>query len=228
MTNSFIIACGQQLEIDCPVVLWTDLNGYSFEKTGKFNHHNDYDLDKLKSTMKSFVLHHSVTKNAHETYVGLIGRGLSVNFIAGDDCDENGYASLYQTMDLKHGGWSQAHFNDISRGIEVSFDPQAWIHPGLYTKEQHATVVDKVHGISRKVFAPSDAQVKTIIALLKCLSENLDIPATFPKDDNGEYIKTVIPDAANWNGFLNHFNLTTSKIDTAGIQLEYIESELNK
>ena len=50
-----------------------------------------------------------------------------------------------------------------------------------------------------------------------------NIKPEFPKDSNGNIIKTAISNPEN---LVNHYNLTKQKIDLIGAPLEYIESEI--
>lgn len=220
-----IIACGKEIEVSCPVIKWTDPNGFSFIKSGKYNHHN-YTFDQLKSTLKSFTLHHSVTFDAKTTYNVLLQRGLSVNFIIGDDCkDENGYATLYQCMDLKDAGWSQGNLNDVSRGVEISYRPERWQFPHLYDGRapKHPALIETIHGVKMNVFGPSDPQVKTLIELCAGICQLFDIVPSFPKDNKGEYLNGLLQNPLNYKGLVRHAQIDKNKIDPCGLDLKFIE-----
>lgn len=219
-----IIVSGEKFEVPANVICWNDPDGFCFEKN--FNKH-DYSLQEAKQNIKSFTLHHSVTFSAKETFDVLNSRSLSVNFIIDDD-EYDGQASIYQCMDLVNSGWSQGEYNDVSRGCEISYRPDAWKYPELYKNKtsEHSVINDTVHGITRKVFTPSSAQMKAIILLLSSICSILDIEPQFPKTEAGEYIKTLIKNPKGWNGLLSHFNLSKDKIDPSGLDLSLVEKEI--
>ena len=233
-TNRNIIVCGELVTVGCPIVLWTDSPNYSFYKTGKFNHHND-NLEQLQSRLKTFVLHHSVTYSAKETYNGLIGRGLSVNFILDDDINEEGFATIYQCLDVKDGGWSHKPLNDSGPGIEICYHPEYWTNSNLYSREKiknnniqpHDVIEDTIHGVTRKVFAPTSAQVASLTCLLAAFGHTFsNIKAQFPRNTDGTFLKTTLKHPEEYVGLMNHYNITKEKIDAMGLDLEVLEKDV--
>lgn len=228
--NTSIIASGQKIDIGCRVILWDEADGFSFYKSGKYSPRSD-TLEKLQKEIDCFVLHHSVTYTAKLTFGGLIGRGLSVNFIIDDD-NVNGYATIFQCLDIKDVGWSHKPLNFKGPGVEISYQPTAWTLPGAYSEnninkygvQHHDVIEDTIHGVKRKVFGPTEAQIKSCIALLSgfCQIFPLAVPE-FPKDQSGKIIKTV---SKNKKGLLAHFNVTGEKIDPMGFPFERVENEI--
>ena len=228
-----IIAAGKEFDIKCKVVLWNETDGldlyqYKNYSARKINH------DELKNKIKNFTCHHSVTYRARHTYNGLNSRKLSVNFIIDDD-NVGGYATIYQCLDIKDCGWSQGICNATGAGVEISFMPQAWENPNLYSEAnkqkhsvpEHLIDYDTVHGRKLKIFKPTQAQVNSLIQLIWGYCELFpNINIKFPRDNNGNLIKTSINKPEQYNGILNHYNITNKKIDTLGLSLEYIETEV--
>jgi hypothetical protein len=228
--STSIVAAGKEFDIGCQVVRWNEPGGLAFYPYKTFNHRTS-TYEQLQQEIKCFVLHHSVTYRAIHTYHGLIARGLSVNFIIDDD-NVNGYATIYQCLDIQDGGWSHKPLNNQGPGVEISYRPEAWSDPNLYNHDnrvkysvpEHQIVSDTVHGMTRKVFAPTDAQVKACTALLWGFCELFpQVRRSFPRQDSGELAKSVV---SNPEGLLSHYNLTTEKIDPAGFPHQEVEAEL--
>jgi len=237
--NTCIVVSGKKFNARCRVVLWNEEAGLSFYPGGPYSkgkyRPRDLSLKKLQDEINSFVVHHSVTYTAHATFRGLIGRGLSVNFIIDDDVNEDGCATIYQCLDVKDIGYSQGTMNEKGSGVEICYHPEYWENHNLYSTANqekwgvlpHDLVPDKIHGQKfSKVFAPTDAQVKACIHLMYayCLAFP-NVKREFPRDDKGEFIATVAP---NMEGFLHHFNITRNKIDAMGFPTDYVEQEVNK
>lgn len=228
MDNHAIVVCGQKFDIGVRVVLWDEPNGLSLYKSkyGK----RDLGIEELRKQVNSFVLHHSVTYRAKDTHNGLIGRGLSVNFMIDDD-NVDGLATIYQCLDVKDAGYSHAPMNFAAPGVEICYYPNAWEKPNLYSIENqkkfkvspHATVEDKIHGQKLKCFAPTQAQVKSCVALAYGLGLAFpEINMRFPRE-NGQIVKKMI---SNPKGLLNHYMITNQKIDAAGFPSEFMEEQL--
>lgn len=234
--NRSIIIGGKEVTVGCPVITYLEPNGYSFYKNPpRFNPHNE-NYDELQNRIQHFVVHHSVTYTAKETYTGLISRGLSVNFIIDDDCDEDGLATIYQCLDVKDGGWSQKPYNNLGPGVEICYHPEAWKNVDLYSDskvknnkiQKHDIVTDVIHGQKLKCFKPTQAQVGSLILLLAAFCHAFPkIKPEFPKKEN-EYIKTVVNDLDKYFGLLNHYNITREKIDAIGLDLAAIEQAVQQ
>ena len=228
--NSFIYFDeNNKVDIGSKVVLWNESPNYSFYSSGKYK---PRDSNTALSEIKQCVMHHTVTYNAKQTFTGLNGRGLSVNFIIDDDINEDGCATIYQCLMIKDIGWSQKPVNHLGPGIEICYMPQAWENPNLYSEDNrkkykvqdHEMMTEKVHTMNMKVFKPTKAQLEAAAKI--AFAVNHFCPAvelSFPKDKNGNYSKTVIPNVENYAGLLGHYNITTNKIDPSGFNHEFVE-----
>ncbi len=231
MENTSIVAAGERCDIGCRVVLWDEDNGLSFYKKGMKYLARDKTLDELQSITKLFCIHHAASYRAKTTYTGLVGRGLSCNFIIDDD-NINGYATLYQSLDIKDAGYSHKPLNEEGPGVEIAYMVEATKYPNAYSElnqknmkvQPHNVVDDIVHGVHIKAYAPTDAQVNTVIALLWGFSNLFpNVPTEFPKDENGNVLKTV---AKTDKGFLGHMQVTRDKVDPLGFPFERVEAEV--
>lgn len=228
--NTAIVAGGTAMDIGCRVVLWNEEAGMSFYGKGKYTP-RDATLQDLQKEIKLFVLHHSVTYTAKQTYSGLIGRGLSVNFIIDDD-NVDGYATVYQCLDIKDAGLSHGPFNKSGPGVEICYHPTAWQTPNAYSPENikkygvqpHPKMKDTVHRMNLEVFGPTEAQIRSCTALLKGFCQLFpQVKPEFPKDGFGAVVKTVTADHKN---LLAHFHITTNKVDPMGFPFAEVEKQL--
>lgn len=231
MSETTIVACGQEADVGCRVIKWDEPGGLSFYTTKKYTGRN-VEIDALRQEVKTFVLHHSATYTAKHTYAGLISRGLSVNFIIDDDMNEDGFATIYQCLDIKEAAWSHAPLNRRGPGVEICYQPMASTMAQAYSEanqskygvQPHVVTTDKIHGQAIKAFCPTDAQVKSTIALLKGFVELFpDVPGVFPKDKDGNIVKTAIIKPEEYEGFLAHFQVTRNKIDPLGFPFSQVE-----
>lgn len=227
-----IIICGQDHSIDCPTITWKDPGGMNAYQYQKFNFRN-LTLDQLKQQTSCFVLHHSVTYTAKTCYDVLVNRGLSCTFLIDDD-NKDGYATLYQTLDVKEVAWSHGPLNSNGAGVEICYMPQAWENANLYSEAnrkkynvpEHIIVNDTVQNRTLKVFAPTQAQINTVECLIQTVCLALDLPAAFPRDDQGNIIKSILQDPKSHKGLLGHFNINVQKNDPAGLDLDSIENNV--
>lgn len=223
--NTAIWAGGQPVEINARVIKWDEPGGLSFYPQKKYIARN-LSLDELQKTIKCLVFHHSVTYRSIDTYNVLVARGLSCNFLLDDD------GTIHQCLDIKDAGLSQKTHNSLGPGIEISSMPQAWSDPQAYSptnQKKHGVgprdiVEEVIHRGHFKCFALNEAQHQALEKLafgFKVLFP--DLPAKFPRTADGSFDKNVIPDALNYHGFLNHYNIDKAKIDTMGLDLQRIE-----
>jgi len=218
-------------DIGCRVIKWDEKDGINFIPHKRYTK-RDISFDKLQNLMTQFTVHWSVTYRAKHMEGGLVARGLSCNFMIDDDCSNNDYASIYQCLPIMYGGWSQGgSFNALGPGVEISYMPQCFSHPDLYSLynckkynvPNHATTVAPIHGTKLKVFLPTVAQINSLKALIWGYTELFPhIPSKFPRVDT-KHLTTVLEQPEKYMGLVNHYNLKRGKIDTAGIDLSDIE-----
>lgn len=239
MKNTSIRVAGQEFNTGIRVILWDEPEGLSFYPSGKFNA-KSWNLQKIRKELKSFHIHHSVTYTAHSTFRGLKSRGLSCNFLIDDDVDpETGCATIYQCLDVKDLGFSQGGVhNHDGAGVEICYYPDAWTSAKRYSAFNrkrfgvcsHPVIKNETihnHTFS-KVWGPTEAQVKACnrLAAAYCLALP-DIPVRFPRDQDGNFISTVIP-MEQRQGLLHHFNIRRGKIDAMGFPTDESEKEINR
>ena len=230
--NTRIYAAEKSFDIGCRVVKWDEPNGFDFHPKGNYVKRN-IPFKELSNKLKQFTIHWSETYRASHMFSGLNARGLSCNFMIDDD-NTNGFATIYQCLNLLHGGWSQGGvYNSLGPGVELSYMASAW-EKDRYTLANrvkwkvpsHATTTATVHGTRLKVHLPTEAQLNSLAQLMWGFVELFPIPAKFPRTSQGFPVLTTLKDAAQFSGFVNHYHLKREKIDAAGIDMERLEKEV--
>ena len=240
--NTNIVVCGKKFDCGARVVLWDEQEGLSFYPGGPSikGHYTERNLNlkELSGLINAFYVHHSVTYTAHSMFRGLKARNLSCNFMIDDDINEDGCATIYQLLDVKDAGYTQGGiYNRNGAGVEIAYYPDAWSNPDRYSKvnqekwgvQPHSIVSDTIHGHEfKKVFGPTEAQVKACIRLIYGYSKafpNLEL--SFPRDKDGKFISGLVPENQR-KGLLHHFNVKRAKVDAMGFPTNFVELEVNK
>ena len=199
MNNSIWVG-EKSFDIGCRIIKWNEPEGLNLIPYKKYGS-RPADYLKLKNSLSQFTTHWSATYTAKDTYVGLIGRNLSVNFIIEDDCNSEGYATIYQCLPIELAGWSQGNgMNTLGAGVEISYQPAAW-EGNKYTDEickkhnvnKHDIIIAPIHGTKLKVYLPTEAQMNSLIQLIWGYCELFPkIKTKFPRDSKGNYLNTVL------------------------------------
>lgn len=227
----------KSFDIGCKVIKWDEPGGLNLIPYKKYSRRNGANFKELSEKLTQFTVHWSVNYRAKHMFGGLKARGLSCNFMIDDDRDQNGYATIYQNLPIMYAGWSQGKkFNTMGAGVELAYMPQAWEENMYDANDQrkwkvppHDTLVAPIHGTKMKVHLPTEAQMNSLKALIWGYCELFPhIPAEFPKDNNGKYITTKLKKPAEYVGLVNHYHIRRDKIDTAGLDMEDIEREVNQ
>jgi hypothetical protein len=233
--NTSIFAVNKSFDIKCRVVKWDEPSGLNFLPTGKYTKRN-VKFEDLSKVLSQFTIHWSATYKASHMFNGLKMRGLSCNFMIDDDCDQNGYATIYQNLPIEYAGWSQGGpFNGYGPGVELSYQPAAWQENWYDANDQakwkvppHDTVEATINGTKLKVHLPTQAQMNSLYQLIWGYCELFPhIKPVFPRDGGGKLIYKKYNGANNHVGLLNHYHITSEKIDAAGLDMEKIEKEVS-
>lgn len=223
-------------DIGCRVIKWDESNGKSLIPYKKYIK-RDISFNELSKLMKQFTVHWSVTYRANHVYNGVKSRGLSCNFAIDDDCNENGYATIYQYLPIMYGGYSQGgSFNALGPGVEMAYMPQAWEKNMYslwarkkYNVPSHSTTIASVHGTKLKTYLPTQAQLNSLYKLIWGFTELFpEVPAEFPKTPQGFYCTTTLSNPKEYIGLVSHYHLTRRKIDTAGLDYSVVEQQIRE
>jgi len=195
-------------------ILWGKVITFE-DKNGFVAPENTYKkADRTKIDM--FVCHFDVCFSSASCFKVLKERKLSVQFMIDND------GTIFQTMDTKHIAWHAAGVNVNSVGVEIS--------NAFYSKYQNTyekmglnkrpIIKDSIiHGQKLEPhlgFYPE--QLKALSALCKSLNGGVGIELQTPDSF------TIVPEIVNgtYKGIFHHYNLTTNKIDSAGLDLHQI------
>ena len=198
------------------VVLWNEVSGLTTKAGAYYNFAGKEDREPT-----FFVNHWDVCLSAESCANVLRRRGISVHFCIDND------GTIFQLLDTQHGAWQAGSrtANLKSVGVEISnayyTKYQGWYEDHGYGPRPVASGV-KCHGRSLKDhlgFYP--VQLEALKALWKAMHIGLGIPLECPTDANGDLVETVDEQckAGNFEGFINHYNLTNRKIDCAGLDM---------
>jgi len=244
MSNTKIWATDREedaFDIGCRVVKWDEPQGFNLINTWKYTPTKCKDLESLRKKISQFTVHWSVTYRAKHCFNGLKARGLSANFSIDDDCDEDGFATIYQHLPINKLGWSQGRhtdgtsFNSMGPGVEMAMMPQLY-DADMYDAgdrkkwdvPEHGNTVAPIHGTTLKVHTFTDAQMKSLNHLIWGFCELFpDVPSTFPRDGNNESLTTVMENPTEYSGLVTHYQLRRGKIDCCGLDFASIEGFVN-
>ena len=219
-TSKHIVHNGNFIAIDWDkVVLWTDEGGLKCEK-GTYSSY----AGKPDRNPAFFVNHWDVCLSAQSCAKVLNKRGISVHFCIDND------GTIYQLLDTQHAAWQAGGrtWNHRSVGVEISnaYYPkyQDWyVEHGFGKRPVIEKNAVKVHGRGLKEhldFYP--VQLEALKALWAAMHKGLNIPLECPTDKFGKLVEAVDPrcSSGKFEGFINHYNLTSRKIDCAGLDLK--------
>ena len=195
------------------VILWDQRGGFEC----KPNTYYDWSDKPLRKPIQ-FVNHWDATLSSERCAKIIEKRGLSMHFLIDND------GTIYQLMDIQHPAFQAGtkFWNINSIGVEIS--------NAFYMKYQNWYVKNnfgerpimegyKLNG--RKVekhLGFYEIQLKALAALWASIADATGIELEICKT------KGYSNDCAqgNFNGFINHYNLTTNKIDCASLDMEYV------
>ena len=219
--KNFIVHQGNFLPIEWnKVVLWSESDGLKINK--------GYTPYFKKRKINMFVNHWDVCLDSTTCVKVLNKRNISVHFCIDND------GTIYQLLDTNHAAWhaSSRKVNHRAIGIEIAnaYYPkyQSWYKRKGFG-ERPMMEGAQVHGKTLKPFTwfyPE--QIKALQALWKAIHEGIGIPLECPLDENGENLTTTSSKvkAGTFKGFINHFHVTKSKIDCAGLDIKKLLNEI--
>jgi len=236
---------GNCVPIDSEVVLWSDkggFNGYTTKpfvqvdrKTGKevTKKGPRFGKPRKANQVTQIVVHHSGGdgKDPSGMYQTLwFNRFLSVQFSIEDS------GKIYQYLDAQETAWHAGAANGRSIGIECALFPLVKSDPHYYDPAMcekrknlpHEKKIQVLQGQPMEVYQMPEPQVQALADL--CASLWLGLGRTelpkFPRTELAEIPYYVIPvaQAKSHVGLITHAQLTKTKYDPAGIDLENLEN----
>ena len=212
--KQYIICNGTPVVID-----WEKVITFQ-EPTGRLLPDNCYKTYKNTREVSMLMSHWDVCLSSKICFNVLKKRKLSVHFLIDND------GTIYQIMDTNHVAYHAGNrkVNNASIGVEISnaFYPRyqsTYVQKGF--GERPIMKGAKVHGRTLEDhtgFYPE--QVEAFKKLAESLNKHYNIPLETPME-NGD-MKTVVDQSARkalFKGVVNHFHITTLKIDCASLNL---------
>ncbi|TNF36739.1 MAG: hypothetical protein EP329_04845 [Deltaproteobacteria bacterium] len=239
-TNNEIIIGGQRFPLQgITVVTYEDVGGYSFPakknealaKTGSDLYTDRYVKGKKISTYESLVeskaitqiiIHTDLARDSAKCFDVLVGRGLSTHFMVDWD------GTIYQSLDPLYTAYHAGENNGNSIGIDFNNlmknlvrEPTA--PPYNSDSERFAEMSKKeyrrpksgrmtINGGKVQSWGYTDPQYQALIALLKVLTDQLEIPKQVPFDAKGEIVPDTLMDPT-YPGVVAHWHVSADRWD---------------
>lgn len=226
--DKFIVHNGNFLPINWDkVILWDEHSGLSC-KDGTYTSY----AGKPDRKPHFFVNHWDVCLSTESMAKVINKRGISIHF--GIDND----GTIYQLLDTQHAAWQAGgrKWNHDSIGVEIAnaYYPkyQSWYKKnGFGPRPVNVKGSVKCHGNSLgEHLGFYDVQIEALKALWVAIHKGIGIPLDCPTDGSGNLIEGVdkVCAASKFKGFINHYNLTSRKIDCAGLDVKKLIKECEK
>ena len=176
---------------------------------------HEYVMAMLRDDVTQIILHHDATYSSETTYQVLCTRGLSTHFMINHD------GSILQGLDPVYKALHATEFNPTSIGIDLNNmaiprDDAVPRHESLFDSTvdytRRPTQPGLIQGTEHENYTYTDAQYRSLAALLDVLHEQLAIPRTVPgRDGTGHTGLLAAPTEAT--GVLAHYHITEGKWD---------------
>jgi len=219
--ENYIICNGEHVPIE-----WDDVKTFD-NSDGLKLPKNCYKTAKNERVSSMLVAHWDVCLSSKSCFKILKKRKLSVHFLIDND------GTIYQIMDCNdigyHAGNSKVNARSIGVEISNAYYPkyqEIYRSKGFGPRPLWKGV--EVHGKELEPFLGFYPwQEEAFKALAKVLNKTYQIELVSPMND-GEPIKTVDPlvKKGKFNGVVNHYHITTRKIDCAGFDLDEVLEEI--
>ena len=197
---------------------------------------------KVKNTRHPtmVVVHWDAALSSKSCWDILANRGISTHFSIDND------GTIYQFADTNDITWhagptkddkvllskknvhldKSVSWNNMSIGIDIS-NAYYTKYGSVYEKRgfpKRPVIQSKCHGMKLEHLGYYPEQIESFTKLISVLCSYYDINMNCPRDDENQLITTIYKDAClgKFNGVVNHYNLTTNKIDASGFPLDDI------
>jgi hypothetical protein len=197
------------------VVIWDEPGGLRMNK----GTYTDYS-GKEPRDISMFVNHWDVCLSSKSCASVLNKRKVSVHFCIDND------GTIYQLLDMQHRAWHAGNgtVNTKSVGVEISnafyMKYQDWYEKRFGPRPVISDAV--VHGRTLEThlgFYP--VQLEALKALWRAVHEACKVPLEAPMTSKGlDTGVNLDVYKGKFKGFCNHYNITSKKIDCAGLQID--------
>lgn len=180
-------------------------------------------IKALSQVVRQVVLHHDAAVSARSCHQILLARGYSTHFAIDKD------GTIYQVADVADQAIHATVMNSSSIGIDLN-------NPSPLLQEGAAPVDDRpvskkmeINGSEFVTTGYTDLQYVSIIELLREICTVLGILPTFPVDENGKILNSVLQAPKEFNGIMCHWHVQPEKWDPGpGLDWERIMSGLRR
>jgi N-acetyl-anhydromuramyl-L-alanine amidase AmpD len=189
------------------------LGGGGWENAGKVVGTEGSDpIKNLRKVVHAVVLHHDGSMDSPGCYQTLLKRGYSTHFMVNHD------GKVYQLADVADQTVHATSLNNPGIGIDLNniasdFPAPAPVPaaPGGRAPSKEMTINESPH----RSWTYTEAQYKSVIAVLRVLVDQLQIPAVFPVDEEGRILDCVLeaPPPQEFRGILCHWHIQPEKWD---------------
>ena len=212
----FIVYNGRKFPIAWKkVILWDERGGLA-AKPGCY-----YDWsEKPDRSPIQFVNHWDATLSSQACARIINKRGLSMHFLIDND------GTIYQMLDMQHVAWQAGakSWNTAGIGVEIS-NAYYLKYQNWYEKHGFGKRPVVISELNNRALGPHldfyPIQLQALAALWAAVHDsvgiNLDVCKTKGVDEDCRQL--------NYNGFINHYNLTANKIDCASLDMQKVLEE---
>ena len=210
-----LIYNGNHYKIFWPKVrLYTEQKGLRMEGQNYYDYQNKPDRGPIQ-----FVNHWDAALSSKSCVKIINRRRLSMHFCIDND------GTIYQMMDMQDAAWQAGNklSNTIGLGVEISnafyLKYQDWYVKNKFGKRP-VIPKQKLHGdkIVPEHLGFYEVQLNALAALWECVSYATGIPLEIC-DTKGECQSCK---DGSFAGFINHYNLTSNKMDCASLDMEAV------
>lgn len=235
-----IIIGGQRFPLTgVTVVTYEDIGGFSFparraealaktasnlyaDRSVKGKRVSTYDDLVSSGAVTQIIIHTDLTSDSAKCFDVLVSRGLSTHFMVDWD------GTIYQGLDPLYAAYHAGDANGSSIGIDfnnmmpnLAKEPSA--PPYNEKLDRFAEMSEKkyrrpksgrmtINGGRVMSYGYTDPQYQALIALLKVLTDQLNIPKQVPFDAKGEIVTEVLTDPS-YPGIVGHWHISPDRWD---------------
>ncbi|MBL6975394.1 MAG: N-acetylmuramoyl-L-alanine amidase [Deltaproteobacteria bacterium] len=164
----------------------------------------------LRKVISTVVLHHDGCRDSAMCYRVLVNRGFSTHFMI--DLD----GTVYQAADVADQTLHAAGINSMGVGIDLNNPAQNLLSdPDAEAPGRRPSAEKVINGVSFRSWDYSEAQYRSLIAVLRVLTEVLGIEPVFPVGEDGLILNSVLdsPPAPQFKGIQCHWHSSAFKWD---------------
>lgn len=221
--STFLVVCGQQIDIGRRVVTFLEENAPSFPREKELTGQTYFSvrpgvpagasLDVLAQRVYMICIHHDATWDSLACYNVLKNRGFSTHLMI----DGNGM--IIQPIDLMYNTWHASDVNAVSIGIDMNNVATLSLltdtdRGRAYAAARGGLFTQVINGAKLTSTGYTEEQYASLVAVIVGLHKVLPKIKLFPPlDQTGEVIERKLVNHTRFHGFLGHFHTSAHKWD---------------